>query len=163
MEELPDYIKNFDLLKKIESKYNNLEARSGENILRFGKVSPTAEKTIEFLKDKMYTKLLARYVDALLFIEYALNNRSEASIQLDFDICSVAKLINEDINLIMKKVKGKSFYAQIDSKFASRHFHKICLLDPQNRNQILGGLSFIGIGLVAVTLGAIKIFRGAYF
>ena len=60
-------------------------------------------------------------------------------------------------------VKGKSFYAQIDSKFASRHFHKICLLDPQNRNQILGGLSFIGIGLVAVTLGAIKIFRGAYF
>jgi hypothetical protein len=158
MEELPDYIKNFDLLKKIESKYNNLEARSGENILRFGKVSPTAEKTIEFLKDKMYTKLLARYVDALLFIEYALN-----IVPLDFEVCSVAKLINEDINLIMKKVKGKSFYAQIDSKFASRHFHKICLLDPQNRNQILGGLSFIGIGLVAVTLGAIKIFRGAYF
>lgn len=159
MEDLPDYIKNFNLLKKIESFYNNYESRNGENILRFGKVSPTAEKAVEFLKDKMYTKLLVRYVDALLFLEYSINN----NISLPIEVCKSAKAMNDDIYLILNKVKEKSFYSQIDTKFASRHFHKICLLDPDNRGQILGGLSFIGIGLVAITMGAFKIFRGAYF
>lgn len=159
MEQLPDYIKNFNLLKNIESLYNTYEARNGENILRFGRISPTAEKTVEFLKDKMYTKLLVRYTDALLFLEYTINN----NISLPFEICKSAKLLNDDINLILSKVKEKTFYKQIDSKFASRHFQKICLLDPKNRTEILGGLTFVGVGLFAVTMGALKIFRGAYF
>lgn len=159
MDQLPDYIKNFNLLKKIESLYNNLEARNGENILRFGKVSPSAEKALEYLKDKMYTKLLVRYVDSLLFLEYAINN----NISIPMDLCKSAKAINDDINLILSKVKEKSFYSQIDKKFTARHFQKICLLDPNNRSQILQGLSFIGVGLIGVTIGALKIFKGAYF
>lgn len=159
MEQLPEYISNFELLKKIEALYGSYEDRI--DILRFGKVSPTAEKTLQFLKDKMYIKILARYTDALLFIEYSINN--ELKIKFPMEICKIAKLMNEDINQIMSKIKGKSFYSEISSSFASRHFHKICLLDPDNRKEILGGLSFISIGLVALSLGAIKIFKGAYF
>jgi hypothetical protein len=159
MEQLPDYIKNFNLLKKIELLYNNQEERNNENILRFSRISPNAEKTLGFLKDKMYTKLLVRYTDALLFLEYSINN----NIPLPLEMCKSAKLINDDINLILNKIKEKGFYKQIDSKFASRHFQKICLLDPENRTEILGGLTFVGIGLFAVTMGALKIFRGAYF
>jgi hypothetical protein len=156
---MENIIKNFNLLVKIENLYGTYEARNGENILRFGKVSPTAEKTVEFLKDKMYTKLLVRYTDAILFIEYSINN----NIPLPFEICKVSKLLNDDINLILSKVKEKKFYSQIDSKFMNRHFQKICLLDPNNRSEILSGLSFVGIGLFAITMGALKIFRGAYF
>jgi len=156
---MENIIKNFNLLVKIENLYGTYEARNGENILRFGKVSPTAEKTVEFLKDKMYTKLLVRYTDAILFIEYSINN----NIPLPFEICKVAKFLNDDINLILSKVKEKKFYSQIDSKFMNRHFQKICLLDPNNRSEILSGLSFVGIGLFAITMGALKIFRGAYF
>jgi hypothetical protein len=156
---MENIIKNFNLLIKIEKLYGLHEARTGENILRFGKESPIAEKTLEFLKDKMYTKLLVRYTDALLFIEYSINN----DIPLPFEICKVAKLLNDDVNLILSKIKDKKFYSQIDSKFANRHFQKICLLDPNNRSEILSGLTFVGIGLFAVTMGALKIFRGAYF
>jgi hypothetical protein len=159
---------DMQLLKALEDLYPaNTELKIDAGELRWGKLCPGAEKTIEFLKDRTYTALLVSFTDALLFLELIfvkpelISGISVEPIATEIrklgDICELAKRLESIIFKQLTKLENMSYYSDIpDIGYPRRHRILICAkMNPfgliMNLSFVIGGLAFIYRG-----------FRGIY-
>lgn len=153
MEQIPLYIQNYDLLKFLEEQYGNVTLKSGKGLLRFGKISPQAEDTIETLQNKSYYKILARYTDALLFLEILTTKKIYSQdtikkVQEKGRICDLAKKIRSICESILP-----------NGSFPFRHEKIICVTDPENKTEVFTGVALSILGILTFSLGLQKIFN----
>lgn len=144
---------DYKILLAIENNYSTFRYNNPNDNLNYSLVCPEVENNIRFLKDKIYTNLVVRHIDALFYLYLLIINpnnmikntypvKKNIIAETKLDLCEIAKKLRTSIVKLLEPnyYKYESEIANIQ-KCVDDKLKEICIYQvPNEKNTIFYSL-----------------------